>query len=164
MLMLLATSWQPLFQRLEATTIGTVVRESLWMFPVIECIHLLALALLGGAVLALDLRLLGVGLTGQPAASLARQLQPWLVGALIAIIGTGIPMFLSEAIKCYFSPPFFFKISTLIVATIFTFTVRRRVAGAEPGHVARALVRLTALVSITLWFGVAFAGRWIAFY
>ncbi len=164
MLMLLATSWQPLFQWFEATNIGTIVRESLWLFPVIECVHLLALALLGGAVLVLDLRLLGFGLTAQPVASLARRMEPWLIGALITIIGTGIPMFLSEAIKCYFSPPFFFKISVLVIATIYTFTVRRRVASAEPGRIAQGLVRLTAAVSITLWFGVSFAGRWIAFY
>jgi len=97
----------PLFQRLEATTIGTVVRESLWMFPVIECVHLLALALLGGAVLLVDLRLLGFGLVNQPVDLLARKADPWLLVAWIAIIFTGIPMFLSEATKCYYSPPFF---------------------------------------------------------
>ena len=73
-------------------------------------------------------------------------------------------MFLSEAIKCYFSPPFFLKMSLLLLATIYTFTLRRRVAGAEPGRIAPWLVRLTAVVSLALWFGVGFSGRWIAFY
>ena len=161
---MLLASWQPLFQWFEATTIGTVVRQSLWLFPIIECVHLLSLALLGGVVLAVDLRLLGFGLSSQPTARLARQLQPWLVGALVTIIGTGIPMFLSEAIKCYFSPPFFLKMSLLLLATIYTFTLRRRVAGAEPGRIAPWLLRLTAVVSLALWFGVGFSGRWIAFY
>jgi hypothetical protein len=87
--------------------------------------------------------------------------QPWLVGALVTIIATGIPMFLSEAIKCYFSPPFFYKMTLLVLATMFTFTVRRRVANSEP---AKRWQRLTATVSLALWFGVGFSGRWIAFY
>ena len=64
----------PLFLWLEATVIGTTVRQSLWLFPVIECIHLLALALLGGTVLVVDMRLLGFGLRFQPYAELARKL------------------------------------------------------------------------------------------
>ena len=162
--MLFDTNWQPLFQWFEATAIGTTVRESLWLFPLVQCFHLLSLALLGGALLVVDLRMLGFGLTAQPSARLARQMEPWLFGALTGIIVTGIPMFLSEAIKCYFSPPFFFKISLLVIASIYTFTVRRRVAAAEPGRIEKRLVRLTAAVSLTLWFGVSFAGRWIAFY
>ncbi len=151
----------PVFQWLEATKIGTVVRESLWLFPIIECVHLLALAMLGGAVLVVDLRMLGLGLRAQPAAELGRKVHPWLVGALIVMIGTGIPMFLSEALKCYYSPPFWYKMGLLVMATLFAFTVRRRVLSGEGGLLR---FRLTAALSLTLWFGVAFAGRWIAFY
>ena len=140
------------------------MRQSIWLFPVIECLHLLSLALLGGTVLALDMRQLGFGLRAQPGAELMRKLQPWLAGALVTIIVTGILMFLSEAIKCYYSPPFWYKMGLLVLATIFTFTVRRRVVAAEPGRIAPSVVRITALASMALWFGVAFAGRWIAFY
>ncbi len=153
-----------LFQWFEATTLGTVVRQSIWMFPVIECIHLLALSLLGGTVLTVDMRLLGFGLRSQPSAELARKLQPWMVGALATSISTGILLFLSEAVKCYYSPPFFYKMGLLVLATLFTFTVRRRVAGSAPGKVPLVLVRLTAVASLALWFGVGFSGRWIAFY
>ena len=134
------------------------------MFPIIECFHLLALALLGGTVLAVDIRMLGFGLRAQPSAELLRKLQPWMKGALLAAVTTGFLMFLSEAVKCYFSPPFWYKMICLATATVFSFTVRRRVALAEPGSVAPGLVKLTAAVSLALWFGVGFAGRWIAFY
>lgn len=149
----------PYFQSLEATFIGTKVRESLWMFPVIECVHLLALGLLGGAAFVLDLRLLGFGLRDQTPADLERKLHPWLRASIAMLILTGVPMFLSEAIKCYYSPPFWYKIGGLILAIIFTFTVRRRVASR-----AADKAPVTALASIALWMGVAFAGRWIAFY
>jgi len=151
----------PLFQWFEATALGTAVRESLWLFPVIECVHLLALALLGGTVLAVDLRLLGLGLRAQPVEGLARQMRPWFLAALCAIITTGIPMFLSEALKCYYSPPFWYKMSLLLAALAFAFTVRRRVISRGGPSM---LCKLTAVVSLALWFGVGFSGRWIAFY
>ena len=151
----------PLFQWFEATAIGTVVRESLWLFPMIQCGHLLALSMLGGSVLVVDLRLLGLGLTAQPVADIGRRVRPWLLGSLTAIIATGIPMFLSEALKCYYSPPFWYKMGLLLLATIFTFTVRRRVLAGSAGPLR---CRLTAITSMALWFGVGFSGRWIAFY
>ena len=155
---------EPLFHYFEATLLGTTVRQSLWLFPVIECIHLLALALLGGTVLAVDMRLLGLGLNSQPSFELVRKLRPYMVGSLITSIVTGLLMFLSEAIKCYFSPPFWYKMTLLLLASLFAFTIRRNVALAEPGRVSPVLVKLTAVVSLALWFGVGFSGRWIAFY
>src|SRR5262245_59539524 len=149
-----------LFQWFESTAIGIVVRESLWMFPVIECIHLLALATLGGAVLVVDLRLLGLGLRAQPTHELARKLQPWLVGSIGVMIATGVPMFLSESLKCYYSPPFWYKMGLLVLAMVFAFTVRRRMISSS----SDGLRRLTAVASLALWFGVGFSGRWIAFY
>lgn len=154
----------PLFQWFEATALGTAVRQSLWLFPVIECIHLLGLAMLGGTVLAVDMRLLGLGLIAQPSAELQRKLQPWMVGALWTCIVTGVLMFLSEAVKCYYSPPFWYKMSLLVLATVFAFSVRRRVALREAAQTTPILTRLTAVVSLALWFGVGFSGRWIAFY
>ena len=154
----------PLFEWFEATAIGTVVRESLWLFPVIEAVHLLALALMGGTVLLVDLRLLGFGLRSQPVWLLARSAQPWLVGSLATMIGTGIPMFLSEAIKCYYSPPFWYKMGFLVVATAYTFTVRKRVTAADEARLGPVWGRLSALASMGLWFCVGFSGRWIAFY
>src|SRR5262245_61416393 len=151
----------PLFQWFEATTLGTVVRESLWLFPAIEGVHLLALALLGGTVLVVGLRLLGFGLRTEPVPELSRKVQTWMAGALATMILTGIPMFLSESLKCYYSPPFWYKMTLLVLAIVFAVTVRRRVLAGAPGAVR---YRTTALVSLALWFGVGFSGRWIAFY
>ena len=151
----------PLFQWFEATTLGTVVRESLWLFPVIQCVHLLALALLGGTVLVVDLRLLGLGLHTESVPVLSGRMHPWMAGALLTMIATGIPMFLSESLKCYYSPPFWYKMALLVLAILFASTVRRRVLAGPPGA---ARYRATAVVSLALWFGVGFSGRWIAFY
>ena len=153
----------PFFEWCETTVVGNAIRDSSWLFPVIESVHLLALALLGGTLLMVDLRLLGTGLRDQPVRQLARDVHPWLVGALVMMIATGVPLFLSESIKCYYNTAFWVKITTLPFAILFTFTIRRRVTMADPGGGAPVPPKLVGLTSLALWFGVAAAGRWIGF-
>jgi hypothetical protein len=160
----------PFFQWCETLWLGRVVVESLWLFPVIEAVHLLALSLLGGAVLIVDLRMLGLGLTNRAVAQLARNAKPWLIFALVGLISTGIPLFLSEPTKCYYSPAFWVKMNTLAIALIFTFAIRNRVAltdfAGKTDKAVRNTARLQMLVgalSIALWVTVAAAGRWIGF-
>ena len=90
----------------EHTAVGTAVRESIWLFPIIEVVHLVGLAVLGGAVLLVDLRLIGIGLHGVPVATLARSARPWLLGSLALTVVSGVLLFLSEALKCYGNPAF----------------------------------------------------------
>jgi hypothetical protein len=152
-----------LFQWFEASAIGDAIRNSKWLFPVIESVHLLGLAALGGAVLVVDLRLLGLGLRRQPVAELARDAQPWLVGSIAVMLASGVPLFLSESVKCYYSPAFWVKITTLPIAILFALTVRKRVAFAEGERARPGLHKLVGAVSLALWFTVAAGGRWIGF-
>jgi hypothetical protein len=153
----------PFFQWCYQTPIGEGIRESTWLFPVIEAFHLIGLGLTAGAVLIVDLRLLGVGLSKQPVAQLSAGAEPWLLGSLTLMLSSGIPLFMSEAIKCYYSFPFWVKMSSLFLAVLFTFTVRRRVT--RTGLISERSLpgRSTALISLVLWFGVAWGGRWIGF-
>lgn len=153
----------PLFERLEASAIGEAVRGSLWLFPVVEAFHLVGLAVIGGAILVVDFRLLGLTLRGHPVSRLARDMQPWVVGSLAVMILSGIPLFLSEAIKCYYSFAFWTKMTALVGAVIFTFTLRRAVAGAPDGRFPPAWNRAVGLASIALWSTVGWGGRWIGF-
>jgi hypothetical protein len=154
----------PYFQWFEATTIGDWIKNSSWAFAVIESVHLLALSVIGGAVLMVDLRLLGLGLKRQSVPDVAREAWPWLVASLTVMLATGFALFASEATKCYYSTPFWVKMTSLALALAFTFTVRRKVSLAEEEQQMRpALLKLVALVSLTLWFGVGASGRWIGF-
>jgi hypothetical protein len=153
----------PFFQWAEATTLGEMIRNSTWAFAVIESFHLLALSVIGGAVLIVDLRLLGFGLREQPIAGVARDARPWFVGSLIVMLVTGFGLFLSEAMKCYESTAFAVKMTCLALAIVFTFTVRMKVTMADERRLRPALLKLVALVSLALWFGVAASGRWIGF-
>jgi hypothetical protein len=133
------------------------------MFAVIESIHLLALAVIGGAVLMLDLRFFGFGLRRQSIQEVAREAQPWLIGSLIVMLVTGVALFISEPTKCYYSIPFWWKMWSLALAMLFTFTVRRRVSLADETRVRPAYHKLVAVVSLILWCGVGSGGRWIGF-
>src|SRR3981081_1009845 len=112
----------PFFMWCEHSAVGEAIRGSQWLFPVIESVHLLALVLIAGAVLVVDMRLFGLGLRRQPVAQLARDAQPWLIGGLMVMVTSGILLFLAEAIKCYYSQAFAVKMTSLLLAIIFTFT------------------------------------------
>ena len=156
-------SLQPLFEWAEATSLGELIRSSSWAFAVIESFHLLALAVIGGAVLIVDLRLLGFGLRTQPVAEVARDARPWFVGSLVVMLVTGVLLFLSEAMKCYASSAFTVKMTCLALAILFTFTIRTKATMAGDGRVPAPWLKLVAVVSLALWFGVGASGRWIGF-
>ena len=153
----------PFFEWCETLWLGQFVVGSNWLFPVIESVHLLALALLGGAVFLVDFRLVGLVLKERPVSELARDARPWMIGALVGMILTGIPLFLSEPIKCYYSTAFWIKMTTLPIAVVFAFTVRTRVTRSESVHNTTRRQQLVGALSIALWFTVAAAGRWIGF-
>jgi hypothetical protein len=150
------------FEWCEQSWLGTLVGDSPWAFPVLEGIHLLGLSLLGGALLVVDLRMLGAGLTKQPTATIAASARPWLLRAIALMIATGVPLFMSEAVKCYWNTSFRVKMVALPLALAFTFLVRERVAH-NRNLEGTGWSRLAAVGSIAIWFSVAMAGRWIGF-
>jgi hypothetical protein len=153
----------PLFTWCERSAVGEGIRNSQWLFPVIEAVHLLGLVVIAGAVLVVDMRLLGLGLRRQPVAQLAEDAQPWLIGSLVVMLATGFLLFLSEATKCYYSLAFTVKMTSLFLAIVFTFTVHRKVVMADEARIAPFLGKLVAVVSVILWSGVGIGGRWIGF-
>lgn len=151
------------FQWCYDTGVGDYIRNSSWLFPVIEAVHLLGFGLTLGAVLIVELRLLGTGLNRQSVSQLAANVQPWLLGGIVLMFASGIPLFLSEAIKAYYSFAFWMKMSSLFLVLLYTFTLRRRITGTNLASERPLLARSLAVVSLSLWFGVAWGGRWIGF-
>jgi hypothetical protein len=139
------------------------MRDSPWVFPVVATIHLIGLTMIGGAVLLVDLRLLGLGLRHQPVALLARDADKWLLRGLTVAMSTGILLFMCFATKYYYLTFFWVKMAALIVVVALTFSVRRRITAADETQVSRATGRLVAVVSLTLWTTVALGGRYIGF-
>ena len=91
-------------QWLDQSSVGTAIRQSLWLFPAIETVHLLGMAALVGTIGVLDLRLLGWVARQQPVSKMAARLIPWAwVGITVQVI-TGTLLFSSEAVKIYGNP------------------------------------------------------------
>lgn len=147
----------------ENTALGEAIRDSRWLFPAIESLHLLGLAVIGGAVLLVSLRMLGFGIQRQATAQLWRDAWPWLVGSLAVMLSSGMLLFTSEAIKLYYHEAFWVKMVSLLLAMLYTFTVMRKVALADPGRVRPLWGKVAALISILLWSTVGVCGRWIGF-
>ena len=155
---------QPLFQWIEATELAMWINTSKYAFAVIECFHILALAIIGGAVVMVDARLLGFGFRNQKVSDVAAAARPWLIGGLMLIIATGYGMFSSLAAgKYYWNIGFWWKMYFLAAAIIFTFTVRQPYALRSDTTGSTPKARAIALVSIGLWLGVAVMGRTIGF-
>jgi hypothetical protein len=151
-----------LFKWFDATPISLIIRNSTYIFPVVEVFHLFGLTLLLGTVTVVDMRILGVGMRRQSVADLASALTPWSVGAAILTIVSGILLFLSEAMKCYANAAFPYKMWLLLGGIILYFLTQRKLTS-PASQVSPALLKVIAVLSLILWYGVAIAGRAIAF-
>jgi hypothetical protein len=122
-------------------------KESVWLFAVVEAGHLLSLAVLGGAVLALNLRLLGLVLTSEPATEVERRTRPWLHAGVAGALATGIVMGVMNAAGLYGSAAFLVKMVALVAAILFSYAVVREVvqARASPSPTAMGLAALALL-------------------
>jgi hypothetical protein len=156
----------PYFEWIQELPVGVAIRESRWLFPVIEAVlcpvieavHLLAFATLGGAVLLVSLRLLGYQVGQQTPSEVAADVRPWFLGSLLTVAGSGTLLFIAEAVKCYNSSAFQIKISALAGVVALTAVSQRRVT--SEGTPA-AIQRASAVTTLVLWALVAWGGRWI---
>jgi hypothetical protein len=151
----------PFFQWMEDSALGSWIRQSMYAAPLINVAHLLTLVVVIGALLIVDLRLLGRGMTQQPLARVARDARPWLIGGLVLMLLTGIPQVLATPIKQYYSPFFWTKMRLLVIALVFTFTVRHKVTMADEARVGPIWGKVVGVVSIALWTWIAVEGRLI---
>ncbi len=152
------------FQWLEGSLLGHIGQNyggvyAFWG----QSIHLMSLAVLGGAVLVTDLRLLNVVLKDVPAEQVAESAHRWFRVALVVIIITGIFMAAAIALRMYYSLFFWSKMTALATGVLFVFfikmpLIRRGVDSQKPW-----LIKLVAVASLCIWFTVAATGRWIGF-
>jgi uncharacterized membrane protein SirB2 len=143
---------------------GHGVRDSVWLFPFVEIFHLLALGVLGGTILILNLRLLGLRFENEPVSELAEDVRPWMLGSLTVMLVSGFLLFSTEAVKMYDSPAFRFKMIFLFLAVVFTFTIHRKLVTSDDARFSRFWRAVAAVVSIVLWAGVGLGGRAIGYY
>ena len=145
---------------LEDSFIGEYVRSSLWLFPVIQSFHLIGLGILGGSIVLGDFRLMGILMRTESTRYVVQVTKPWFNFGLIVLVTTGIPLFLSEAVKCYYSRAFWIKFTCLIAGILFVYFIRNPIALSRDEN---NLVKFLGLVSFCIWVVTAAYGLLIGF-
>jgi hypothetical protein len=157
-----------LCQWLNDSSVGTAIRESDYLFPVIETVHVLAIALLVGTVAILDLRLLGLMMKKEPVQEVAGQILPLTWMGFVVMVASGFLLFWAEAAKSYANPAFRIKLILLLMVglnpLIFHTTIYRKVGEWGISTVSPGRARLAAVLSLTLWSGIIIAGRAMAYF
>lgn len=150
---------------LQATSLATVIAEATWLFPIIETLHVIGLALAVGSILSFDLRVLGLGWKARALATLNRDILPWTWAGFLLALTTGLLMFASAAERYAANPLFLVKIGLLLLAglnaAIFHLHPHHRRFATEQ-HLS-PILKASATASLTLWVGTIVLGRWIGF-
>lgn len=150
---------------LSETQLGVFMRDSSWAFATVEMIHLIAMALLGGMVLFVDLRLLNVSLTSQPARTVARDLLPYTASATIVMLATGLLLWMAGPVHYWLNAPFRVKMLLFLLALLVHFGLLVRVSRADDlrGDSPR-WHGAAAVLSLLFWCGTGIAGRAIGYF
>src|SRR5437870_3494956 len=115
----------PILEKIESTDLSIAIREGGLPYPIIGGIHLLAIALFGGMVLATNLRLLDWGMRRSRVSDLLHQLRPWKWAGFVVITATGLLLAWAEPIKLYKSPSFWIKSVLLVLLVVHALVFRR---------------------------------------
>jgi hypothetical protein len=151
---------------IEALPLAAAMRHSLWLYPVVEIVHILGFVLLAGSVAMLDLRLLGLS-KSIPVTALARHILPWTLGALLLVVPTGLLMFIAHAGDFISNPAFITKMTLLSLAAgnalWFHVGPYQGVNKWQTNTSAPLAARASAALSLLLWVGIICCGRLLAY-
>ncbi len=154
-------------EALEASALGTMVRESLYGFPIFVTLHLLGLVLSIAPLLWFDLRLTGVTLTSEPVSRVYRQVIPWSATGFIVAGVTGGVLFSGVASKAVSNPYFWVKLTALLLAganAAIYHIVTERTRAEWDNHATPPLsARAAGMISILCWATVIVCGRMMAY-
>ena len=155
-----------LLSALQEGSFASAMRDSIWLYPLVETIHIFGFAILVGSIVMFDLRVLGIS-KRISVRLLARHLLPWSLAALLLIVPTGTLMFASDAVELVGNRAFVSKMMLLMLAATnaaaFHVGSFRKVERWDEDTAAPPGARLHALASILIWAGVITCGRMIAY-
>jgi hypothetical protein len=158
---------QALLQPLEASAVAAQIRESAAVFPALESVHVIGIALVFGTIAVVDLRLLGIASHRRSALRLIEELLPYTWVAFAACLITGLLMFVSNATTYAQNSVFWWKMGVLLLAGlnmgIFHLGAYRRIDEWDTTLPPPGPARLAGFSSLTLWVSVICLGRWIGF-
>lgn len=136
----------------------------MWLYPALEIVHIVGIALLVGAAFMFDLRLLGAS-KNLPLTELSHHLLPWSRRGLLLIIPSGILLFITNAKALGVDPVFWLKMTLLVVAALNALVFHQFIFKSAAGVKYRSplSVRIPALISISSWIAIIACGRLLAY-
>jgi hypothetical protein len=156
-----------LLKSLEATGLATKIRDSVYLFPMIESTHVIGLALVFGTIAVIDLRLLGIASTHRSFQRMASDILKWTWAAFALTALTGALMFTTNASVYYHN--FYFRTKMLLLALtginmlFFELTAARTIHNWDTAPSAPRAGKAVAVLSLTMWIAIICVGRLIGF-
>jgi hypothetical protein len=144
------------FEWIERSPAGEFMRSSRVVFPIVESVHLIGMALFVGTLLLIDMGLLGLAMRRQPIHQVAAALAPYTWSGFASLIITGPFMFSAQAAKWHDNPIFWIKMMLLILATVLQLSVKRRISTGKPAKTIGA-------ISLILWISTALSAKMMEF-
>jgi len=155
------------FEWLADTSWSVDLHESQYAYPLIESIHVWTMAVFFGSVVMFDLRLLGVTMRKVPASEVVDRLLPLTIAAFVIMVISGTLLFYAIPLRSYQSIFFRFKMLLMLLAGlnvwIFHSRVYPKVAAWDVDGVPPRAAKVAGALSLTLWIGIIFSGRMIAY-
>jgi len=158
---------EELLASLQASGLANRIRDSLYLFPLIESTHVIGLSMVFGTIAIVDLRLLGIASTRRAFTRIAGDIFKWTWAAFALTVATGLLMFITNAGVYYHNFYFRTKMALLLLAGVnmmlFEWTAGRSVHRWDKDNAAPLAGKTIAAVSLVLWITIIFMGRWIGF-
>ena len=152
---------------LASTPWSIELHESLWVYPIVESVHVLTLCLFLGTVILLDLRLLGVTFRGASTWEVQRRLQPWTICGFVLMVISGALLFYAIPVRTYQNIFFRIKVAMLLFSgvnvAVFYRTVFREIREWHLDPFPPKRARVAAALSLTMWGCIVICGRLIAY-
>ena len=155
------------FEWLAQTRASVAMAQSVWAFPIVESIHVLALCLFLGMATILDFRLLGLVMRDLPVSEVVTRLLPWTAAGFAVMVISGVLTFLNAPVRYYENIFFRIKLVALLLAGlnvwVFHSGIWLKVSDWDLDAVAPFRARLAGVLSLVLWACIVVAGRMIAY-
>jgi hypothetical protein len=153
--------------RVQQSAFSQTLQNVEWIVPALQTIHILSIGAVISSALVINLRMFGFLATDQPLARVSARFLRVIWWALPVLLVTGSLLISAEPLRSIGSPAFQLKMALLVCVAIVLLVYQSRLARTPPGSLgARGAPRGTpvlTVVSLLLWIGIIFAGRWIAY-
>ena len=152
---------------LAATEVSHVIQTTTWIIPTLQTVHILCVAAVFSAAILVDLRIWRLIERDEPLPDVARRFLPTIWPVLLILLVTGSLLIVGEPRRSLLNSTFYLKMALLAVAILLTAGLQRSLSSSpnfwERDRWRRMAGRFAATVSILVWCGILFAGRWIAY-